>query len=107
LIELGIPRVLTSGGQPDVWRGRDALQSLVRQANGRIAILAGGGVTADRIPELIAATGLREVHLSARTSRASAMQFRRDDIPMGANQVMPEYEHRSADLDLLKNLCQS
>jgi hypothetical protein len=35
------------------------------------------------------------------------MQFRRDDIPMGANQVMAEYEHRSADLDLLKNLCQS
>ena len=107
LIELGIPRVLTSGGQPDVWRGRDALQSLVRQANSRIAILAGGGITADRIAEIIGATGLREVHLSARTTRASAMQFRRDDIPMGASQVMPEYEHRIADLDLLKNLCQS
>lgn len=107
LIELGIPRVLTSGGQPDVWRGHDALQSLVRQANGRISILAGGGVTAERIPELISATGLREIHLSARSTRASAMEFRRPDITMGASQIMPEYEHRIADFELLKNLCQS
>jgi hypothetical protein len=34
------------------------------------------------------------------------MQFRRDDIPMGASQVIPEYEHRVANLDLLKNICQ-
>jgi len=41
------------------------LQQLVAQAAGRITIMAGGGVTAANVGQLLAA-GLQEVHSSAK-----------------------------------------
>lgn len=105
LIDLGIPRVLTSGGEADVWLGQQRLRELIQQAAGRISILPGGGVVAARVPELIAATAAREVHLSARHTIDSAMEFRRADIPMGASVVMGEYDHKVADVAQLQLLC--
>jgi copper homeostasis protein len=62
LVALGIERVLTSGGAPTAWQGRDALRALVAQAAGRIAVVAGGGVRAGHWRELVAATGVPELH---------------------------------------------
>lgn len=104
LIALGIPRVLTSGGEPDVWKGMDTLKHLVAQAAGRIAILPGGGVVAGRAEELLTAIGAGEVHLSARNTIDSAMVFRRPDIPMGASVVVSEYAHKVADASQLAQL---
>ena len=42
LIELGVDRVLTSGGRTTALEGMGVLKRLVEQARGRIAILAGG-----------------------------------------------------------------
>jgi copper homeostasis protein len=42
LIELGIPRVLTSGQQSTAAQGVLVLKSLVDAAKGRIKIMAGG-----------------------------------------------------------------
>lgn len=96
LIALGVPRVLTSGGHPDVRRGLDSLSRLAKQAAGRILILPGGGVTAEFIPEIVRRTGVTEVHLSARIAVPSPMRYRRLDIPMGAATVPGEYERKSA-----------
>jgi copper homeostasis protein len=96
LIRLGIPRVLTSGGMPDVTLGRDRLAAMVKQAAGRISILPGGGIKAAMIGELLAATGVGEVHLSARHRSDSPMLHRRPDIPMGASAVPGEYERLEA-----------
>lgn len=104
LIDLGIRRVLTSGGEADVWKGQDCLRSLTTQAAGRISILPGGGVVAARVPELLAATAAQEVHLSARKTVSSAMKFRRPDIPMGAATITGEYDHKIADLVQLQSL---
>lgn len=101
LIDLGIPRVLTSGGEANVWLGASRLAELVNQAAGRIVILPGGGVTAIRVPELLVATGCHEVHLSARCQVASSMRHRRDDIPMGAATVSGEYVHKVVDREQL------
>ena len=90
LIGLGIPRVLTSGGEADVWQGLPRLRDLNEQAAGRIVVLPGGGVTARRINELIEATGVKECHLSARHSVPSPMMFQRDDIAMGSSRTTPE-----------------
>ena len=62
LIELGIERVLTSGGPPTAWEGRAELARLVEQARGRIVVMPGGGVRAQHAAELLAATGVRELH---------------------------------------------
>src|SRR5712671_5080681 len=44
LIELGVDRVLTSGGAKTAPEGAEQIRRLVVQAQGRIEILAGGGI---------------------------------------------------------------
>ncbi len=107
LIKLGIPRVLTSGGESDVWKGSSRIQSLVRQAEGKIVIMPGGGVVAHRIGDLLHQTGTYEIHLSARRSIKSAMIYHRDDIPMGATQITPENMHRITDAEQLRMMLSS
>ncbi|MFV0374172.1 copper homeostasis protein CutC [Microbacterium sp.] len=65
LIEEGVTRVLTSGGEAVAADGLDTLSALVERAAGRIQIMAGGGVRPVDIPEIVA-TGVDAVHLSAR-----------------------------------------
>jgi copper homeostasis protein len=102
LIALGVPRVLTSGGRPDVFQGAETLAALQRQAAGRITILPGGGVKPERVTELVRATGVTEIHLSARVSEPSPMRYRRPDIPMGASTVPGEYERKVASANLIR-----
>ena len=72
LIALGVDRVLTSGGRPTALEGLDSLRRLVNQARGRIAILAGGRLSLENLPTIIAGTGVREVHLGSAASRTMA-----------------------------------
>ena len=65
LIDLGVTRVLTSGGADTCNEGLDEIGRMVEHAAGRIQIMAGGGITVDDIPA-IAAVGVDAVHLSAR-----------------------------------------
>ena len=64
LIELGVDRVLTSGGAPTAWEGRATLRALVERARGRITVMAGGNVRADHAQALLDATGVDELHAS-------------------------------------------
>jgi copper homeostasis protein len=59
-------RVLTSGSKPTATEGAETLKKLVDQSSGNIDILAGSGVTADNVLDLIEKTGVSEVHLSAK-----------------------------------------
>jgi len=102
LIALEVPRVLTSGGQPDVRRGLNSLTLLAKQAAGRIRILPGGGVTPEMIPEIMRRSGAREIHLSARVAVPSPMRHRRPDIPMGAASVPDEYERKTASESIIR-----
>ncbi|GGD52989.1 copper homeostasis protein CutC [Pseudoxanthomonas indica] len=76
IIELGCERVLTSGAQASAEAGREVIAAMVRQAAGRIAILAGAGVTPGNVAALVRQTGVSEVHASAKAPRASTMAFR-------------------------------
>jgi copper homeostasis protein len=62
LIQIGVSRVLTSGGSPTALEGASAIADLVDQARDRIAIIAGGGIREHNVRELIVRTGVREVH---------------------------------------------
>lgn len=66
LPEHGVDRVLTSGGAPDALTGAAGLARLVEASAGRVAVMAGGGVRPQHVAELVARTGVRDVHLSAR-----------------------------------------
>lgn len=63
LVELGVARVLTSGGAECAERGIDALRDLVEMADGQLSILAGGGVREHNVVEIVRETGVAEVHL--------------------------------------------
>ncbi len=65
LAELGVRRVLTSGGAPTAWEGRAVLRDLVRASQHGVTILAGGAVRADHVRELVAFAALEEVHARA------------------------------------------
>ena len=64
LVSLGVARVLTSGGPSTAFAGRSVLADMVRRSAGRLTILAGGGVRADHVAELVRTSGVSEVHLS-------------------------------------------
>ena len=65
LISLGIKRVLTSGGFSTCIAGKEVIHGLANQANGRIAIMPGGGLTAENISEIYR-SDIRDYHLSGR-----------------------------------------
>ena len=62
LIQIGVSRVLTSGGAPTALEGASVISALVDQARDRISIVAGGGVRDYNVREVIVRTGVREVH---------------------------------------------
>lgn len=63
LVAAGATRVLSSGGAPTAREGADALAALVRQAGARLVVMAGGGVREENVQDIIATTGVREVHV--------------------------------------------
>ncbi|GAB3120956.1 copper homeostasis protein CutC [Glaciibacter psychrotolerans] len=71
LIELGVDRVLTSGGYERSLDGRDVLAALATRSAGRLQIMAGGGVSVESIVALRAA-GVDAVHLSAKRAVSTA-----------------------------------
>ncbi|KAF6266704.1 copper homeostasis protein cutC [Scenedesmus sp. NREL 46B-D3] len=103
LISLGIPRVLTSGGQPTAMQGADVLAALVKQAAGRISVMAGGGVTADNAAEL-QALGVPELHSSAKRKHHSVMQFRPPQLTMSSQQPPSDYEWNMTDDQQVKSM---
>lgn len=69
--DTGCARVLTSGGAPTAVRGSRMLARLVRNARAGAIVLAGGGITAQNVAQLVADTAVREVHVAARTYRTT------------------------------------
>jgi len=64
LVDLGIDRVLTSGLETSAEKGLNLLKQLQEQANGRIIILAGGGINSGNA-KLFKDISLNEIHASA------------------------------------------
>ncbi|MGQ0642123.1 MAG: copper homeostasis protein CutC [Gemmatimonadaceae bacterium] len=65
LVKCGVTRVLTAGQASSAVEGADALAKLRSHAAGRIEILAGGGVRATNVAELVRRSGVLQVHARA------------------------------------------
>jgi len=83
IISLGFNRILTSGQQPQAPQGAALLAQLHQQAGGRIALMAGSGVTEGNISQLAAQSGLHEFHFSAREAIASRTTYINPNLYMG------------------------
>ncbi|SBS61912.1 copper homeostasis protein CutC [Vibrio atlanticus] len=73
IIELGCERVLTSGLAVNAEQGINVLVDMVNQADGRIDIMAGAGVTANNGYEILKHAKVQALHLSAKSTRPSLM----------------------------------
>lgn len=62
LIDIGVRRILTSGGESTALEGADVIAKLVDQARDRITIVAGGGIRETNVREVIQRTRVREIH---------------------------------------------
>lgn len=65
LVDLGIARLLTSGGAKSAPEGAAVLARWIERAAGRLVVMPGGGVRASNAAPLVARTGARELHTSA------------------------------------------
>jgi len=95
LIDLGIDRVLTSGQESSALEGIELITSLVQQAGKGIIIMAGGGIHERNIEKIVRQSGVKEVHLSARTAVASAMTYQNTRVSMGGAYHPPEFTRQA------------
>lgn len=67
LIDLGVTRILTSGQEHTAEQGLELLKALDDKSNGRLIIIAGGGINSENAIKFKEA-GLKEIHASASSS---------------------------------------
>lgn len=90
LVDAGVKRVLTSGGASTAAEGARTLADLVRCAGSRLVVMAGGGIREENVRDLVAVSGVREVHVRlTRLRRAGEPPSRRG---MHLRRPLPEDE---------------
>lgn len=83
VISLGVERVLTSGGKPTAVEGVETIAAMNRLAAGRVTVMAGAGVNASNVRDILSASGVCEVHFSASSHFDSPMVWRGEpDSPL-------------------------
>ncbi len=85
VVEAGADRILTSGGAQTAVEGSAMLRSLVDRANGRVVIMAGGGIDDQNVQLVLEKTGVREIHAGLRTPVESPMKYRGKNVSMGTS----------------------
>ncbi len=94
LLKLGVDRLLTSGHEPTAMQGKELIRQLQERAGNRIAIMAGSGINIDIAAELIAATGVHEIHAGSCCTEfvPGQMLYENQRITMGKDDTfVPDY----------------
>jgi copper homeostasis protein len=107
LVQLGVDRVLTSGQESSVLEGLELICQLRQQAKNRIIVMPGGGLTPQNIARIVQASGVSEVHLSARSSVESRMQHRNTRCFMGGALRPPEFSWKTTSESAVRTVVQS
>jgi len=97
LIEAGVSRVLTSGGANTALEGAPRISALVSQARGRIGIVAGGGIRENNVHEVIALSGVNEVHARISSIVGGGVRSRSPKIKL--RKKLPDNESAWEELD--------
>ncbi|MFH2096192.1 MAG: copper homeostasis protein CutC [Bacteroidota bacterium] len=75
LCNLGVCRILTSGGEKDAYTGRHTLKKYVEYAGNRICIMPGAGIGEDNIRDIAVTTTAAEFHTTAKAEIKSKMKI--------------------------------
>lgn len=74
--QTGADRILTSGGEQTCIEGIDVITKLVKASDGRISIMAGGGIGHRDALNIVERTGVREIHVGLSSAVSSPMLYR-------------------------------
>lgn len=94
LVDLGFIRLLSSGQAQSAFEGRFCLKNMVEAANGRMAVMPGGGISAENIASLAHYTGAKDFHFSGRKKKTAVSQ----QTPLPGL----EMEHWESDVSVLR-----
>lgn len=104
VIRSGADRILTSGAEATAMQGRRRIRDFVQASDGRIRVMAGGGVRAENVKELAHATGALEFHAALRHVVPSRIKHQRRKVHLG-NSGVDDYAHsvvRASDVRTLQ-----
>lgn len=104
LIELGVRRVLTSGGESSALEGIPTLEKLVEKGKDRILVVPGGGIHERNLSRILLGCKAMEFHGSARTASGSAMEYRKANVSMGATFGPSEFAIKTANRERVAEL---
>lgn len=91
LVRCGVDRILTSGQRDTVEEGVDILVDTVAIADGRVCIMACGGLDAGNIADMRRAVRPHEMHFAAGRAEPSGMVYRNPRVGMGGTALDREY----------------
>lgn len=104
LIELGIGRVLSGGGEQRAAAGTVALARLVERAGDRIRVMPGGSVRAHNAARILAETGARDVHFRAAVSRSNHASPHRPTVRMASSAAPSEAAREVTSIDAVREM---
>ena len=81
IIDLGFDRILTSGGEPDVEKGKDVIKELQREYGKDIIIMPGSGVTSANAKAIVDHCQVNEIHATAKGKASPGMQYTKPYFP--------------------------
>lgn len=104
IISLGFERILTSGGEANVMSGIIKLKELVEKYNDKIIIMPGSGINERNIEYINDTIKANEYHMTANKTVESVMQYRNENVFMGASLRPPEFSVKYTDENKVKNI---
>lgn len=102
ILELGFDRILTSGQEVSAMAGAALIRELQLEFP-EMTFIAAGGVIPSNVSEIVAMSGVREIHASARKSVESPMTFRRKSVSMGKAGI-DEYTRQTSDIVKIRQI---
>ena len=103
LIDLGFTRLLTSGQQKTAVEGRELIRRLIEQAGARIEVLAGGGVRAYNVRQLVEATRCTQVHMTAFSSQID-ISTSASCLSLGGVRTWPSGSYEHVDPEVVRRM---
>lgn len=97
LKQLGVNRVLTSGGKNTAYEGIRLLSKLVEASEDQLSVMPGSGINENTVAEIIRTTRATEFHATAKTFVNSQMDYYNPEINMGKSGSIDEYKKISVD----------
>ena len=101
-IALGFTRVLTSGRRRSVLDGAPLIKEMVQRADGRIQVMACGGVRASNALHVVESTGVRDLHAAVRTPVG---ELGSGDVSFAGVGVPDGFDRFETDADGVAALC--